>query len=116
MDCIDILAFLLYLVHEGTLVHAVAVLTQWCQKFTTEVPKKLIEWFQKAVSLKTSTSGVRHSYFQCMLVSFRGEFIFYFFNCIFLTDFSLVLRPCHDHKLDNVSNFTRKNTSVITEI
>ncbi|XP_077317570.1 stalled ribosome sensor GCN1 [Lithobates pipiens] len=65
--------FLQQEVHEGTLVHAVAVLTQWCQKFTTEVPKKLIEWFQKAASLKTSTSGVRHSYFQCMLVSFRGD-------------------------------------------
>lgn len=82
-------SFLIYLVHEGTLIHAVAVLTQWCQKFTTEVPKKLIEWFQKAAALKTSTSGVRHSYFQCMLVAFKGElfmlsisidFFFFFFT------------------------------------
>ncbi|KAG8596974.1 hypothetical protein GDO81_002124 [Engystomops pustulosus] len=65
--------FLQQEVHEGTLIHAVTVLTQWCQKFTTEVPKKLIEWFQKAASLKTSTSGVRHSYCQCMLVSFKGD-------------------------------------------
>ncbi|XP_075070961.1 stalled ribosome sensor GCN1 [Mixophyes fleayi] len=65
--------FLQQEVHEGTLIHAVSVLTQWCQKFTTEVPKKLIEWFQKATSLKTSTSGVRHSYFQCMLVSFKDD-------------------------------------------
>ncbi|XP_072271584.1 stalled ribosome sensor GCN1 [Pyxicephalus adspersus] len=65
--------FLQQEVHEGTLIHAVEVLSQWCQKFTTEVPKKLIEWFQKAPSLKTSTSGVRHSYFQCMLVSFKGD-------------------------------------------
>ncbi|KAM4051160.1 stalled ribosome sensor GCN1 isoform 1-T1 [Anomaloglossus baeobatrachus] len=65
--------FLQQEVHEGTLIHAVSVLTQWCQKFTTEVPKKLVEWFQKAASLKTSTSGVRHSYCQCMLVSFKGD-------------------------------------------
>ncbi|CAJ0964905.1 unnamed protein product [Ranitomeya imitator] len=65
--------FLQQEVHEGTLIHAVSVLTQWCQKFTTEVPKKLMEWFQKAASLKTSTSGVRHSYYQCMLVSFKGD-------------------------------------------
>ncbi|XP_053558036.1 eIF-2-alpha kinase activator GCN1 [Bombina bombina] len=65
--------FLQQEVHEGTLIHAVSVLTLWCKKFTTEVPKKLIEWFQKSFSLKTSTSGVRHAYLQCMLVSFRGD-------------------------------------------
>ncbi|XP_068094819.1 stalled ribosome sensor GCN1 [Hyperolius riggenbachi] len=65
--------FLQQEVHEGTLIHAVGVLTQWCQKFTTEIPKKLIEWFKKTPSLKTSTSGVRHAYFQCMLVSFKGD-------------------------------------------
>ncbi|KAG8455790.1 hypothetical protein GDO86_001836 [Hymenochirus boettgeri] len=65
--------FLQQEVHEGTLVHAVTVLTLWCQKFNTDVPKKLIEWFQKALVLKTSTSGVRHSYLQCMLTSFKGD-------------------------------------------
>ncbi|KAM4708063.1 stalled ribosome sensor GCN1 [Discoglossus pictus] len=65
--------FLQQEVHEGTLIHSVSVLTLWCQKFTTEVPKKLIEWFQKALSLKTSTSGVRHAYLQSMLVSFKGD-------------------------------------------
>ncbi|KAM9331114.1 stalled ribosome sensor GCN1 isoform 2-T2 [Gastrophryne carolinensis] len=65
--------FLQQEVHEGTLIHAVTVLSEWCQKFTTQVPKKLIEWLQKAAALKTSTSGVRHAYFQCMLVSFKGD-------------------------------------------
>lgn len=64
---------LLALVHEGTLVHAVSVLALWCNRFTTEVPRKLTEWFKKAFSLKTSTSAVRHAYLQCMLACFRGE-------------------------------------------
>ncbi|XP_019583398.2 stalled ribosome sensor GCN1 [Rhinolophus sinicus] len=65
--------FLQQEVHEGTLVHAVSVLALWCNRFTTEVPKKLIEWFKKAFSLKTSTSAVRHAYLQCMLACFRGD-------------------------------------------
>uniref|UniRef100_A0A8C5P6E8 GCN1 activator of EIF2AK4 n=1 Tax=Leptobrachium leishanense TaxID=445787 RepID=A0A8C5P6E8_9ANUR len=65
--------FLQQEVHEGTLIHAVSMLALWCQKFTTEVPKKLTDWFQKAFVLKTSTSGVRHSYLQCMLVTFKGD-------------------------------------------
>lgn len=60
-------------VHEGTLVHAVSVLALWCVRFTTEVPKKLVEWLKKAFSLKTSTSAVRHAYLQCMLASFKGK-------------------------------------------
>uniref|UniRef100_A0A8C0I9W8 GCN1 activator of EIF2AK4 n=1 Tax=Bubo bubo TaxID=30461 RepID=A0A8C0I9W8_BUBBB len=62
-----------FLVHEGTLVHAVSVLALWCVRFTTEVPKKLVEWLKKAFSLKTSTSAVRHAYLQCMLASFKGD-------------------------------------------
>ncbi|KAK1328698.1 hypothetical protein QTO34_012273 [Cnephaeus nilssonii] len=65
--------FLQQEVHEGTLVHAVSVLALWCNRFTTEVPKKLTEWFKKAFSLKTSTSAVRHAYLQCMLACFRGD-------------------------------------------
>lgn len=55
--------------------HAVSVLALWCNRFTTEVPKKLTEWFKKAFSLKTSTSAVRHAYLQCMLACFRGEML-----------------------------------------
>uniref|UniRef100_A0A8C4LHE0 Stalled ribosome sensor GCN1 n=1 Tax=Equus asinus asinus TaxID=83772 RepID=A0A8C4LHE0_EQUAS len=65
--------FLQQEVHEVTLVHAVSVLALWCNRFTTEVPKKLTEWFKKAFSLKTSTSAVRHAYLQCMLACFRGD-------------------------------------------
>lgn len=65
----------LALVHEGTLVHAVSVLALWCNRFTTEVPKKLTDWFKKVFSLKTSTSAVRHAYLQCMLASFRGKML-----------------------------------------
>uniref|UniRef100_A0A452HQ02 TOG domain-containing protein n=1 Tax=Gopherus agassizii TaxID=38772 RepID=A0A452HQ02_9SAUR len=65
--------FLQQEVHEGTLVHAVSVLALWCNRFTTEVPKKFVEWLKKAFSLKTSTSAVRHAYLQCMLASFKGD-------------------------------------------
>ncbi|KAH0625453.1 hypothetical protein JD844_014982 [Phrynosoma platyrhinos] len=65
--------FLQQEVHEGTLVHAISVLALWCNRFTTEVPKKLVEWFKKAFGLKTCTSAVRHAYLQCMLASFKGN-------------------------------------------
>uniref|UniRef100_A0A8C9FZC0 GCN1 activator of EIF2AK4 n=1 Tax=Pavo cristatus TaxID=9049 RepID=A0A8C9FZC0_PAVCR len=65
--------FLQQEVHEGTLVHAVSVLALWCVRFTTEVPKKMVEWLKKAFGLKTSTSAVRHAYLQCMLASFKGD-------------------------------------------
>ncbi|XP_006019968.1 eIF-2-alpha kinase activator GCN1 [Alligator sinensis] len=65
--------FLQQEVHEGTLVHAVSVLALWCNRFTTEVPRNLVEWLKKAVSLKTSTSAVRQAYLQCMLASFKGD-------------------------------------------
>lgn len=65
--------FLQQEVHEGTLVHAISILALWCSRFITEVPKKLIEWFKKAFSLKACTSAVRHAYLQCMLASFKGN-------------------------------------------
>uniref|UniRef100_A0A8C2KJ99 GCN1 activator of EIF2AK4 n=1 Tax=Cyprinus carpio TaxID=7962 RepID=A0A8C2KJ99_CYPCA len=51
-------------VHEGTLVHAVSVLSQWTSRFMVDVPSELREWFKKAFTLKTSTSLVRHAYLQ----------------------------------------------------
>uniref|UniRef100_A0A8C7IKY4 GCN1 activator of EIF2AK4 n=1 Tax=Oncorhynchus kisutch TaxID=8019 RepID=A0A8C7IKY4_ONCKI len=62
-------------VHEGTLVHAVAVLSQWSGRLTVEVPKALLEWFKKAFTLKTSTSLVRHAYLQAMLGAFKGQLV-----------------------------------------
>ncbi len=41
-----LLAYVPILVHEGTLVHALQMLSPWCAKFSTDVPTKLIEWFK----------------------------------------------------------------------
>uniref|UniRef100_A0A668A0L7 GCN1 activator of EIF2AK4 n=1 Tax=Myripristis murdjan TaxID=586833 RepID=A0A668A0L7_9TELE len=60
-------------VHEGTLVHAVSVLSQWTSRLTVEVPTALLDWLKKAFSLKTSTSLVRHAYLQAMLGIFKGD-------------------------------------------
>ncbi|KAI4797697.1 hypothetical protein KUCAC02_024912 [Chaenocephalus aceratus] len=60
-------------VHEGTLVHAVSVLSQWSGRLTVEVPSALLDWLKKAFSLKTSTSSVRHAYLQTLLGAFRGD-------------------------------------------
>lgn len=65
--------FLLSVVHEGTLVHAVSVLSQWSARLTVEVPTALLDWLKKAFTLKTSTSLVRHAYLQAMLGAFRGQ-------------------------------------------
>uniref|UniRef100_A0AAR2KIY6 TOG domain-containing protein n=1 Tax=Pygocentrus nattereri TaxID=42514 RepID=A0AAR2KIY6_PYGNA len=65
--------FLQQEVHEGTLVHAVSVLSQWTGRLNTEVPAALRDWFKKAFTLKTSTSPVRHAYLQAMLTAFRGD-------------------------------------------
>ncbi|XP_069380401.1 stalled ribosome sensor GCN1 [Paralichthys olivaceus] len=60
-------------VHEGTLVHAVSVLSQWSSRLTVEVPTALLDWMKKAFTLKTSTSLVRHTYLQAMLGVFKGD-------------------------------------------
>ncbi|KAG7480586.1 hypothetical protein MATL_G00057810 [Megalops atlanticus] len=60
-------------VHEGTLVHAVGVLSQWSGRLTVEVPRPLLDWLKKAFTLKISTSPVRHAYLQAMLGAFRGD-------------------------------------------
>ncbi|KAJ8414754.1 hypothetical protein AAFF_G00022770 [Aldrovandia affinis] len=60
-------------VHEGTLVHAVGVLSQWSGRLTVEVPKPLLAWMKKAFTLKISTSLVRHAYLQATLGTFRGD-------------------------------------------
>nr|XP_022338883.1 eIF-2-alpha kinase activator GCN1-like [Crassostrea virginica] len=60
-------------VHEGTLVTALNMMSLWCARFYTNVPDKLIEWFKKGITLKTSTSAVRNAYLQCMNASFHGD-------------------------------------------
>lgn len=61
------------LVHEGTLVHAVSVLSQWSSRLTVEIPSALIDWLKKAFTLKTSTTLVRHAYIQAMVGAFKGQ-------------------------------------------
>ncbi|XP_038061522.1 eIF-2-alpha kinase activator GCN1-like [Patiria miniata] len=60
-------------VHEATLVHTLSMMSLWCAKFTSQVPQKLIDWFQKGMTLKQSTSAVRNGYIQCMLAAFKGD-------------------------------------------
>uniref|UniRef100_A0A1A8L3W7 GCN1 general control of amino-acid synthesis 1-like 1 n=2 Tax=Nothobranchius pienaari TaxID=704102 RepID=A0A1A8L3W7_9TELE len=60
-------------VHEGTLVHAVSVLSQWSSRLSVEVPTALLDWLKKAFTLKTSTPLVRHAYLQAMLGAFKGD-------------------------------------------
>ncbi|XP_072770375.1 stalled ribosome sensor GCN1-like [Nerophis lumbriciformis] len=70
------LMFIPYLqqeVHEGTLVHAVSVLSLWSSRLTVEIPAALLDWLKKAFTLKTSTSLIRHAYIQSMLGSFKGD-------------------------------------------
>lgn len=60
-------------VHEGTLVHAVSVLSQWSARLTLEIPPALLDWLKKAFTLKISTSLVRQAYLQAMLGAFKGD-------------------------------------------
>ncbi|ELU01733.1 hypothetical protein CAPTEDRAFT_190553, partial [Capitella teleta] len=60
-------------VHEGTLLQALAQMSLWCAKFTTEVPDKLMQWFKTGFALKSSTTAVRAAYIQCMDATFSGD-------------------------------------------
>ena len=59
--------------HEGTLIHALSVLSLWCLKFTRNVPEKLIAWFKSSFTQKNFTSPVRSAVIQCMNFTFNGE-------------------------------------------
>ncbi|KAL0272371.1 UNVERIFIED_CONTAM: hypothetical protein PYX00_005366 [Menopon gallinae] len=59
-------------VHEKTLIFALEMLSKWGSKFT-QVPKKLIDWFEKGMGLKTSTPAVRTAYIDCMSECFHNE-------------------------------------------
>ncbi|KAK7087777.1 stalled ribosome sensor GCN1-like [Littorina saxatilis] len=60
-------------VHEGTLVHALAMMSLWCTKFYTQVPDKLTLWFEKGMTLKSATSAVRNAYLLCINSCFHGD-------------------------------------------
>lgn len=83
---VNIIVILCVIVHEGTLVHAVSVMSQWTARLNVEVPAALKDWLKKAFTLKSSTSAVRHAYLQVMLRAFKGQqlcfviFIIYLFK------------------------------------
>uniref|UniRef100_A0A069DYI0 Putative translational activator gcn1 n=1 Tax=Panstrongylus megistus TaxID=65343 RepID=A0A069DYI0_9HEMI len=49
-------------VHEKSLIYCLEMMSLWCSKFTLNIPPKVISWFDKGISLKTSTSLVRAAY------------------------------------------------------
>lgn len=70
---LQFIPFLQQEVHEGTLVHAVSVMSLWMARLNVEVPAALRDWLKKAFTLKSSTSSVRHAYLQAMLRAFKGD-------------------------------------------
>ncbi|XP_063969205.1 stalled ribosome sensor GCN1-like [Lytechinus pictus] len=59
--------------HEGVMVHGLAVLSRWCSMSSTELPAKLIQWFQKAMTQKQSTAATRNGCIGVMLKSLKGD-------------------------------------------
>ena len=59
--------------HELSLVHEISALTQWCGKFTTSTPEKLVHCFKTQLSAKSSMSAVRTAYISCMTATFHGD-------------------------------------------
>ncbi|KAF7695198.1 hypothetical protein HF521_006921 [Silurus meridionalis] len=70
---LQFIPFLQQEVHEGTLVHAVSVMSHWMARLNKEVPSPIRDWIKKAFTLKSSTSAVRHAYLQAMLKTFKGD-------------------------------------------
>lgn len=60
-------------VHEGTINQALSALQLWTTRFTTAIPKSLMEMFKKGMTLKTATPSIRTSYIRCMAASLHGE-------------------------------------------
>lgn len=55
-------------VHEKTLVHAVEMMTLWCDKLVNYVPKHVIETFKFGMASKNWTPAVRTAYIKLLLV------------------------------------------------
>jgi len=45
-------------VHEKTLIQALEMLSLWCNKFSNEVPKKMMDWLQVLTCLRVLYSVV----------------------------------------------------------
>lgn len=49
-------------VHEKTLIHALEMMALWSKKFSSNVPKIVVDAFKKGMAAKTSTAAVRTAY------------------------------------------------------
>ncbi|XP_011149210.1 eIF-2-alpha kinase activator GCN1 [Harpegnathos saltator] len=49
-------------VHEKTLIHALEMMALWSKKFSSNVPKSVVDAFKKGMAAKTSTAAVRTAY------------------------------------------------------
>eukprot|EP00057_Strongylocentrotus_purpuratus_P019164 XP_011673638.1 PREDICTED: translational activator GCN1-like [Strongylocentrotus purpuratus] len=58
--------------HEGTMVHGLTMLSRWCSKSSTDLPPKLIQWFQKAMTQKQSTAATRNGCIRVMLNALKA--------------------------------------------
>lgn len=38
-------------VHDGILIHTLAMLSLWCHRFSSQVPTQLINWFKVCIGL-----------------------------------------------------------------
>ncbi|GBM59452.1 eIF-2-alpha kinase activator GCN1 [Araneus ventricosus] len=69
----NFISFLKHEVHEGTIMHTIAMLSLWCSKFTMNVPSNIIELFKNGLTQKNSTFAIRNSYILCMNSAFHGN-------------------------------------------
>ncbi|XP_030828154.1 eIF-2-alpha kinase activator GCN1-like isoform X1 [Strongylocentrotus purpuratus] len=75
--------------HEGTMVHGLTMLSRWCSKSSTELPPKLIQWFQKAMTQKQSTAATRNGCIRVMLNALKGDTLIHGIEIIPLLQSSL---------------------------
>lgn len=60
-------------VHEGTLSQALTSLLSFAKRFTAALPKSLMEFFKKGMSMKSATPAIRTGIIRCMAASLHGE-------------------------------------------
>ncbi|XP_054719248.1 eIF-2-alpha kinase activator GCN1-like [Uloborus diversus] len=67
------IAVLKHEVHEGTITHALSMLSLWCAKFSQNVPNNLLSLFKDGLTQKSSTFAIRNSYILCMNAAFHDN-------------------------------------------
>lgn len=51
LKLLDVCLVHIFSVHEKTLIQALEMLSLWCNKFSNEVPKKIMDWLKVQCSL-----------------------------------------------------------------